>query len=194
MTESKKTAIVIAGPNGAGKTTFVESYLKRHSDCDEFLNADLIAAGLSPFAPERHNLEASEIFLKRLNQLERGDQSFAVETTLSGRGYAGRIRKWKELGFRVFMFFLWLPDEETAVARVANRVEQGGHNIPEPDIRRRYQRGIRNLVNRFLGLADQLWVFDTTSAPPGPILERSGAETNVLNESLWSQIQSQAND
>lgn len=129
-----RTISVIAGPNGAGKSTFVENYMSRYIDCDEFLNADLIARGLSPFAPERHALRASEIFLQRLNELESGTLSFALETTLAGQSYRRRIPRWKELGFRVTLFFIWLPSVEMAIQRVASRVAQGGHNIAIPDI------------------------------------------------------------
>jgi predicted ABC-type ATPase len=111
----QKSIQIIAGPNGAGKTTFVQNYLKRYVDCDEFLNADLIAAGLSPFAPEREALAASQIFLERLNKLERGERSFALETTLAARSYKDRIRNWKSLGFSVDLLFLWLPSPEFAV-------------------------------------------------------------------------------
>jgi predicted ABC-type ATPase len=110
-----RTISIVAGPNGAGKSTFVENYLNRYIDCDEFLNADLIARGLSPFAPERQALRASEIFLQRLDELAAGNSSFALETTLAGRSYRRRIPRWKELGFRVTLFFIWLPTEEIAI-------------------------------------------------------------------------------
>lgn len=141
-----RTISIVAGPNGAGKSTFVENYLNRYIDCDEFLNADLIARGLSPFAPERQALRASEIFLQRLDELAAGNSSFALETTLAGRSYQRRINRWRELGFRVTLFFIWLPTEEIAIRRVAARVEQGGHNIAVSDIRRRYARGLKNLT------------------------------------------------
>lgn len=117
-----RTISVVAGPNGAGKSTFVENYLNRYIDCDEFLNADLIARGLSPFAPVRQALRASEIFLQRLDELEAGNLSFALETTLAGQGYRRHIPQCKAHGFRVTLFFIWLPTEEVAIRRVAARV------------------------------------------------------------------------
>jgi predicted ABC-type ATPase len=185
-----RTISVIAGPNGAGKSTFVENYLNRYVDCDEFLNADLIARGLSPFAPERQALRASEIFLQRLAELELGTSSFALETTLSGLSYRRRIFRWKELGFRVTLIFLWLPGAEMAIQRVASRVAQGGHDIAIPDIRRRYARGLRNLNQIYLPIVDEAWVLNGSVTPPEMIWRRSDGEEWAGNRELWKLIQS----
>jgi predicted ABC-type ATPase len=185
-----RTISVIAGPNGAGKSTFVENYLNRYVDCDEFLNADLIARGLSPFAPERHALRASEIFLQRLDELELGNASFALETTLSGLGYRRRIFRWKELGFRVTLMFLWLPGAEMAIQRVASRVAHGGHDIAIPDIRRRYARGLRNLNQIYLPIMDEAWVLNGSVTPPEVIWRRSDGKEWVGNIEVWKLIQS----
>jgi len=185
-----RTISVIAGPNGAGKSTFVENYLNRYVDCDEFLNADLIARGLSPFAPERQALRASEIFLQRLDELELGTSSFALETTLSGLSYRRRIFRWKELGFRVTLIFLWLPGAEMAIQRVASRVAQGGHDIAIPDIRRRYARGLRNLNQIYLPIVDEAWVLNGSVTPPEMIWRRSDGKEWVGNRELWNLIQS----
>ena len=194
MSDSEKTAIVVAGPNGAGKTTFMTSFLNRYFECDEFLNADLIAAGLSPFAPERHNLQASEIFLQQLEHLEKGNQSFAIETTLGAKSYLARIRRWKHSGYLVVLFFLWLEDSDTAVLRVKERVAQGGHNIPEADIRRRFRRGIKNLVNDYLEAVDVAFVLDARSTGYQPILCQIGSEKTVYDEAKWDQIELSLND
>jgi len=186
----RRTISVIAGPNGAGKSTFVENYLKRYVDCDEFLNADLIARGLSPFAPERQVLRASEIFLQRLNELELGNASFALETTLAGLGYRRRISRWKEVGFRVTLFFLWLPCEDMAIERVASRVAQGGHDIPIPDIRRCYARGLKNLTNIYLPIVDDAWVLNGAITPPEVIWRRSDGNEWVSKIDSWQSIQS----
>jgi len=170
--------------------TFVENYLKRYVDCDEFLNADLIARGLSPFAPERQALRASEIFLQRLNELELGNTSFAIETTLAGLGYRQRISRWKELGFRVILFFLWLPCEDLAIERVASRVAQGGHDIPIPDIRRRYARGLRNLTNIYLPIVDDAWVLNGAITPPEVIWRRLDGNEWISKIDAWQSIQS----
>ncbi len=175
-------------PNGAGKTTFVQNYLDRYVDCDEFHNADLIAAGLSPFAPEREALAASQIFLERLNKLEQGERSFALETTLAARSYKDRIRNWKSLGFTVNLMFLWLPSAEFARQRVAERVIQGGHNIRELDIRRRYDRGLKNLFDIYLPIVDDVWIMNASVIPPDLILERLNGNVNILMPDIWQRL------
>lgn len=188
MTENVKTVSIVAGPNGAGKTTFVENFLNRYVECDEFLNADLIAAGLSPFAPERQNLKASELFLIRLAELETQDKSFSLETTLAGRGYRRRIPHWKDRGFQVTLLFLWLPNANMAVQRVLERVAQGGHNIPEPDIRRRYHRGLSNLRDVYLPLVDDAWVLDASQMPPKVVWKRQDAHEQSVDLETWQAI------
>jgi predicted ABC-type ATPase len=188
MDSANKSIYIIAGPNGAGKSTFVENYLNRYVDCDEFLNADLIAQGLSPFAPERQALKASEIFLERLETLEKGTVSFALETTLAGLSYRRRITHWKQLRFNVTLFFLWLPSDAMAIDRVATRVRQGGHNIPLPDIRRRYRRGLSNLMCIYLPIVDDAWILNGAVTPPEIIWRRVAQEERTLDTALWNSI------
>ena len=190
MNQHSRTVSVVAGPNGAGKSTFVENYLNRYVECDEFLNADLIARGLSPFAPERQSLRASEIFLQRLGELEAGKTSFALETTRAGLSYRRRIPRWKELGFHVTLFFIWLPSDEMAIQRVASRVAQGGHDIAIPDIRRRYIRGLRNLNTVYLPIVDEAWVLNGAVTPPEVIWRRSNGDEWVGKVDVWQAIQS----
>jgi predicted ABC-type ATPase len=128
MTQLK--IIIIAGPNGAGKTTFAREFLPQEAGCPVFVNADLIAAGLSPFAPERAAIQAGRLMLEAIAQHVAQRESFAFETTLSGRGYARQIPQWQQLGYHVKLFFLSLPSADMAVQRVAERVRQGGHDIP----------------------------------------------------------------
>lgn len=143
MTAEQTNAIyIIAGPNGAGKTTFATTFLPDYVQCTEFLNADLIAVGLSPFAPSIQNFRASELMLERMQKLLDSRKTFSFETTLAARSYSRRIPEWRAMGYEVFLFFLWLPTEELAIERVANRVRQGGHDIPVPTIRQRYRREI----------------------------------------------------
>jgi predicted ABC-type ATPase len=132
-----KKIIIIAGPNGAGKTTFARSFLPAEAQCNRFINADLIAAGLSPFAPEAAALRAGRLMLEEITSCVRRGENFAFETTLSGRAYRSHIKQWREQGYHVSLFFLSLPNAEAAIARVAARVRQGGHDIPEVVIRRR---------------------------------------------------------
>ena len=168
--------------------------MNRYVDCDEFLNADLIARGLSPFAPERQSLRASEIFLQRLGELEAGETSFALETTLAGLSYRRRIPRWKELGFHVTLFFIWLPSDEMAIQRVALRVAQGGHDIPILDIRRHYTRGLKNLATISLPLVDEAWILNGAVTPPEVIWRRLDNDERVGNFELWQLIQTFAGD
>jgi predicted ABC-type ATPase len=139
-----KKIIIFAGPNGAGKTTFARSFLPEEAQCPRFINADLIAAGLSPFAPEAAAIKAGRLMLGEIADCTRQGVSFAFETTLAGLGYLAHIKQWRAQGYHVSLFFLSLPDAEVAIARVAERVRQGGHHIPEDVIRRRFVAGLRN--------------------------------------------------
>ena len=158
--------IVIAGPNGAGKTTFAREFLPQEAGCPVFVNADLIAAGLSPFAPERAALQAGRLTLAAIAQHVARRESFAFETTLSGRAYARQMAQWQALGWRVELFFLSLPSADMAVQRVAERVRQGGHNIPEATIRRRFEAGRRLLTEVYQPLVDQWVVYDNAGDEP----------------------------
>ena len=154
-----KRVFVIAGPNGAGKTTFATEFLPHEADCPIFVNADLIAAGLSPFRPSRVALEAGRLVLKQVDALARQGRSFAFETTLSGRGHARRIVRWREEGYRVKLFFLRLPTPEAAIARVAQRVT-------EAVIRRRFHAGWRNFEETYRSLVDGWAVYDNSHEVP----------------------------
>ena len=161
-----KKIIIISGPNGAGKTTFARSFLPQEAQCPRFINADLIAAGLSPFAPEAAAIRAGRLMLEEMAACVQLGESFAFETTLSGRSYLRHIQQWKNAGYHVSLFFLSLPDAETAIARVAERVRQGGHNIPEPVIRRRFAAGIKNLELFYKSVVDSWAVYDNSGTTP----------------------------
>lgn len=158
--------IIIAGPNGAGKTTFAREFLPQEAGCPVFVNADLIAAGLSPFAPERAAIQAGRLTLAAIAQHVAQRESFAFETTLSGQAYARQIPQWRQLGYRVELFFLSLPSAEMALQRVAERVRQGGHNIPEATIRRRFDSGKRLFVDVYQALVDQWVLYDNSGDEP----------------------------
>jgi predicted ABC-type ATPase len=140
-----KKIIIIAGPNGAGKTTFAKHFLPKEAHTFHFINADLIAAGLAPFNPESVSFKAARLMLNELDEYTKAGESFAFETTLSGAHYLQRIQEWKNLGYIIKLWFIALSSPELAISRVAERVVQGGHNIPEEVIRRRYKAGLENL-------------------------------------------------
>lgn len=158
--------IVIAGPNGAGKTTFAREFLPNEAGCPVFVNADLIAAGLAPFAPETAALQAGRLMLRQLARHFAAHESFAFETTLAGRGYLGHIRAWQAAGYRVKLIFLQLDSPEEAIARVAQRVRQGGHDIPQGVIRRRFAAGRANFERLYAPLVDAWALYDNGGAAP----------------------------
>lgn len=183
------TVYVIAGPNGAGKTTFASEFLPDFVKCREFLNADLIAAGLSPFAPETQNLRAGRLLLERIGELAEHHVDFGFETTLSGRTHVKLLTDMKANGYRVVLFFLWLPNAEMAVARVENRVEEGGHGVPAEDVRRRYQAGVRNLFRLYRPILDHWLLFDASQLPPKLIAIEEGGQLVVKRKELYRQIE-----
>ena len=160
-----KKILIIAGPNGAGKTTFAGEFLPNEAACPEFVNADLIAAGLSPFQPDQVAFAAGRLMLGRIRDLVRAGKSFAFETTLSTRSYLRLIPHWQAAGYRVKLCFLRLPDADFAIRRVAQRVRFGGHDIPPATIRRRFERGWENLQSGYLGIVDEWAIYDASHAP-----------------------------
>jgi len=163
---TKRRIIIVAGPNGAGKTTFAREYLQKEAHCPDFVNVDLIAAGLSPFDPKRAAIRAGRIMLAEIQRRVRKGESFAFETTLSGHVYVRWIPEWRRAGYRVRLIFLSLPDAETAIERVAARVAQGGHRVPSADIRRRFDSGLRNFQDIYRNLVDEWWWYDNSAATP----------------------------
>lgn len=156
--------VIIAGPNGAGKTTFAREFLPHEANCPDFINADLIAAGLSPFNPDAAAIRAGRLMLEEIGQRVAHRRSFAFETTLSGRGYAHKIREWQALGYHVKLIFLSLPNADMAVARVTARVIQGGHNVPEETIRRRFKAGLENLDVMYKPLVNAWMLYDNSGS------------------------------
>ena len=161
---SERKIIVIAGPNGAGKTTFALEYLPYEPACPIFVNADLIAAGVSPLAPAAAAFRAGRLMLEEIDRHASQGRSFAFETTLAGLGYARRIRRWRRTGYVVKLIYLPLDTPEEAVRRVAQRVQQGGHDIPEAVIRRRFERSATNFRRVYRGLVDSWQVLDRRGA------------------------------
>lgn len=164
MSDANKRIVIIAGPNGAGKTTFAREFLPNEADCTNFVNADLIAAGLSPFAPDLAAFKAGRLMLETIAHHVKRGEGFAFETTLSGLTYAQMIPVWRSSGYVVKLIFLSLPNVEIALERVATRVIQGGHNVPEAVIRRRFIHGIRNF-ERYRLLVDSWQLYDNSGSP-----------------------------
>jgi predicted ABC-type ATPase len=154
--------IIIAGPNGAGKTTFAREFLPREAGIVRFVNADLIAAGLSPLKPELAAVAGGRLLLGELDRLSAAREDFAFESTLSGLAYAARLREWKKAGYRVEIVFLKLASVTLALRRIADRVKQGGHHVPATDVRRRFDRGWKNFETTYRGLADAWAVYDNS--------------------------------
>lgn len=161
-----KRIIIISGPNGAGKTTFANAFLPGEAQCRRFINADLIAAGLSPFAPDAQAIKAGRLMLKEIADCVARDESFAFETTLSGMGYMRHIKDWRARGYHVRLLYLGLATVDTAIARVAERVRHGGHNIAEEVIRRRFASGRRNFDRHYRFAVDAWVLYDNTGDNP----------------------------
>jgi predicted ABC-type ATPase len=169
---AKKRIIVIAGPNGAGKTTFAREFLPNEAGCPNFINADLIAAGLSPFRPETVALRAGRLMLQAIDENVRTGRSFSFETTLSSARYGRLIPHWRELGYRIELIFLSLPDVRVAIERVRSRVRRGGHDVPVEVIRRRFDRGMKQFVQKYKKLVDRWALFDNSGDKPR-LIEKS---------------------
>ncbi len=163
--------LIIAGPNGAGKTTFATEFLPNEADCPTFVNADSIAAGLSPFRPSSVAFWAGRLMIETIHGYAARGESFSFETTLSGRGHARSIPLWRERGYRVKLFFLRLPTPETAIARVRQRVSEGGHDVPEAVVRRRFHAGWRNLETVYRDLVDEWAIYDNSGTAPVLLVE-----------------------
>lgn len=186
---------IISGCNGAGKTTASFTLLPAMLDCKEFVNADEIAKGISPFQPERVSLQAGRIMIERIYELLDRGVDFAFETTLTTLSYINTIKIAKEKGYSVTLLYFWLNDVNLAIERVKIRVSEGGHNIPEEVVRRRYFRGIFNLANKFIAKCDYWIVINNSSRPFTFIAEGQGiSEIKVFDEKIWQQIKTNSHE
>ncbi len=190
MNIQRPNLIVIAGPNGAGKSTTAPSLLKGTLKVTEFVNADLIAQGLSGFQPEGAVFHAGRVMLERIHYLAKKRVDFAFETTLASRSFASWITDLRKTGYTFNLVFLWLPNEDFAIARVAERVRMGGHNVHEEIIRRRYHAGIRNFFRLYRPLADTWFFYNNSGEEPRLIAYCDQEHGLVVNNSvIWHNIE-----
>jgi len=184
------TVVVLAGPNGAGKSTAAPRLLKGALGVIEFLNADMIARGLSPFDPEGAALAASEVMLQRMDALAEKRISFGLETTLAARSLAPRIRKLIENRYDFRLVFLWLPSADMAVARVADRVRMGGHDVPEAAVRRRYRAGLSNFFELYQPIATSWRMYDNSRPGRMKLIAagRTSTTTRVTLTTIWKSL------
>jgi predicted ABC-type ATPase len=182
--------VVIGGPNGAGKTTAAAELVPSTFLIREFVNADEIARGLSPFNPEAQIISAGRLMLERIRTLARTGESFAFETTCAGRGHARLLRTCRESGYRLMLIFLWLPSVKAALERVARRVGEGGHAIPDQVVLRRYSGGLYNMRHVYLPLVDTALIYDNSDKGRGLIAARTSPGSLVIHdETRWSMIE-----
>jgi predicted ABC-type ATPase len=190
-----KNLYIIAGCNGAGKTTVSFTILPEILNCKEFVNADEIAKGLSPFQPEKVAFEAGRIMLHRLNELLENNENFAFETTLATKSYKSRVIKAQKKNYTVTLLFFWLRNVDMAIERVKTRVLEGGHNIETNVIERRYKNGIKNLFEIYLSIVDEVMIFDNSDGKPELIAEKNlDNEIYIINKIKFDKLKKYYNE
>lgn len=181
-------AYIIAGPNGAGKTTFAREFLPDYANCKIFINADLIAQGISPLEPEAAAFRAGRLVLQEIEMFISRQEDFGFETTLSGKSYLNLLRELKKRGYSVHIFFLWVPEVDVPIARVKDRVVRGGHNVPEADLRRRFDRSIKNFLQYYRQMADSWLLFDNAVKPPELIAGGDAGKLSIMNDKYYRAL------
>ena len=183
---------VIAGPNGVGKTTFAKEFLPKYAKCPTFIDADVVAQGLAPFKPGMGAIRAGKLLVEQIRKFAEREETFAFETTLAGKRYGDVLKKMKAKGYRIHIFFLWIPTVKMALARIVNRVKMGGHSIPSGTVDRRFRRGLHNFLVGYQNLADSWYLFDNSNIPPVLVARSEEGKRTVLNKQLYEEI-TQAN-
>lgn len=178
---------IVAGANGSGKSTFALCFLPQYALCLDFVNPDLIAAGLSPLAPTHAALKAGKLVLERIFALSSEHKDFGFETTLSGRGYLPLLKKLRALGYRLHLYYLWTPGCDLLISRIRQRVALGGHTVPDPDVERRRERSLKNLKD-YAGIMDKIRIFDNSELSPVLVCEKNG-DTLVHDKTRFSRME-----
>ncbi|OGX46375.1 MAG: Zeta toxin family protein [Omnitrophica WOR_2 bacterium RIFCSPLOWO2_12_FULL_51_8] len=189
---NNKAVYIIAGPNGSGKTTFARMFLPDYVNCPNFVNADLIAQGLAPFEPRAAAIKAGKLVLQQIHEYAKRGVDFAFETTLSGKSYVSLLEEFKKKGYALHLFFLWIPSPGLAIARIKDRVVEGGHYVPAEDVRRRFTRGINNFFDLYDPLLDSWMLFDNSKARPILIAKRKNWHREIVNKELFEAVQKSA--
>jgi predicted ABC-type ATPase len=190
----KPTCFIIAGPNGAGKTTFALRYLPQIAGCRNFVNADLIAYGISPFDSLSAQYEAGRLFLRQIYANIDKRVDFAFETTLAGRSHINLLKKLRQDGWQIVLFFLWIPDAAFSKSRIRERVEHGGHNIPDDAIYRRFPRVMQNFIKIYNPLCDIVICYDNSRPDPVPVFRQDSTGKRILNQDIYAKILRQSDD
>jgi predicted ABC-type ATPase len=188
MNKKEPNLYIIAGPNGAGKTTFARKFLPDYVKCLEFINADLIAGGLSPFVPERAAIRAGRIMMEQIRSLTAQRRDFGFETTLSGKTYIKLFKELKEKGYHIHLFFLWVGKANLAIERIADRVRKGGHSIPENVVRRRFAKGLTNFCNLYRPILDSWFIFDNSKVTPKLVAFEKSGKREILDPEVFDKI------
>ncbi|MFH1753909.1 MAG: zeta toxin family protein [Candidatus Omnitrophota bacterium] len=183
-----RNVYIIAGSNGSGKTTFARKFLPDYAKCIHFINTDLIAQGLSPFSPSIAAMKAGRLVIEQIGELADKGSSFAFETTLAGRAYLNTLKKLKSKGYSLHLFFLWVPAVELALARIKDRVADGGHDVPVQDVKRRFHRGTLNLFKFYRPLLDSWMLFNNSDVTPGLIAKEKEGKLEIVDMDLYSEI------
>jgi predicted ABC-type ATPase len=193
MSKQKPNCYVVAGSNGAGKSTFAQDFLPDFAHCENLINPDLIAQGLSPFYPAKAATKSARLTLELIDELATKQVDFAFESTLSGRTYARIFKRLKEqLNYDVHLFYLWIPSTEMAIARISDRVEEGGHFVPDEDVIRRFSRSLKNLFELYAPLVDNVFVFDNSAERPKLIFERNPSGQVIVDQKKFDEFKGQS--
>jgi predicted ABC-type ATPase len=183
-----KNVYIIAGANGSGKTTFAKTFLPEYAQCPNFINADLIAQGLAPFDQRSAALKAGKLVLAQIDEFSHRGIDFAFETTLSGKAYEILLKELKHKGYKISLFFLWIPNSEMAIGRIKDRVRDGGHFVPDIDVRRRFNRGLDNFFKIYEPILDAWMLFDNSRQEPVLIAKRNNGNKIVADQKLFDLV------